>query len=104
MNPLKVAAGFMAVIYSSRKVLGVLQNTYIFFCFIFHLVQPKQSVQTCKILKHCFDPSALHCQPWCTVWTFHFTCAFGLSALYGCECFEGYYRFKPSPFWAVDEN
>lgn len=31
MDPLKVAAGFMAVIYTSRKVLGVLQNTYIFF-------------------------------------------------------------------------
>lgn len=30
MDPLKVAAGFMAVIYSSRKVLGVLQNTFSF--------------------------------------------------------------------------
>lgn len=45
MGPLKVAAGFMAVIYSSRKVIGVLQNTYIFYCFIFHLVQRKQSVR-----------------------------------------------------------
>jgi len=95
MDSLKVAAGFMAVIYSSRKVIGVLQNTYIFYCFIFHLVQPKQSVQTCNILKHYFVPSVLHCHPWCTVWTFHFACALGLSALDVRECFEGTIDLKP---------
>lgn len=44
MDPLKVAAGFMAVIYSFGKVCGVLQNTYIFFCFILNLAQPVPSV------------------------------------------------------------
>jgi hypothetical protein len=33
----------MAVMYLSRKVLGVLQRTYIFLCFSFHLIQPKES-------------------------------------------------------------